>query len=228
MAEFDRYASEYTDLVDRSTALSGETSEYFINYKTSYLVRTAGKGPWKILDYGCGVGLLSAALERALPGSEVHGFDVSGESIRKAASSVAGRGVFTDNPDHLHADYSLIVVSNVLHHIEPGARRQTLQQLSGRLAKGGRILVFEHNPVNPLTRLVVSRCPFDKGVVLLTPREVSRYFHDAGLRKIRRDYIVFFPKALAFLRFTELFLAWCPAGAQFALLGRKEPGPAEE
>ena len=43
----------------------------------------------------------------------------------------------------------------------------------------------------------------------------------ANLTRIRRDYIVFMPHALASLRFLEPSLAWLPLGAQYVVLGEK-------
>jgi SAM-dependent methyltransferase len=222
MAEFDRFADNYAGLVDESTALSGETSEYFVRYKVNYLTTVLGRGARNILDYGCGVGTLSAALSEELPESTIDGFDVSTSSLAKVDRKLAARGVFTSDFDDLRPHYDLIVVSNVLHHIERRDRQDVVTRLSARLAEGARILIFEHNPLNPLTRLVVSRCPFDEGVKLLSPAEITRYFRDARLRRVRRDYIVFFPRSLARLRPIEHRFRWCAAGAQFAMLGQKD------
>jgi hypothetical protein len=81
--------------------------------------------------------------------------------------------------------------------------------------------VFEHNPANPITRRVVEQCPFDEDAVLLYPAEVKRYLTHVNLRLLRHDYIVFMPRALAWLRPLEPALAWLPAGAQYAVLAGK-------
>jgi 2-polyprenyl-3-methyl-5-hydroxy-6-metoxy-1,4-benzoquinol methylase len=218
MEEFDKFASDYGAQLDRSVGLAGESSAYFVEYKVAYVGRILGSlTPAKILDFGCGVGSLSDALATQRPQDQIHGFDVSAESLNHVAPDLKNRGLFTSDLGELHRDYDLIVVSSVLHHITPERRQATINDLAARLSCGGRILVIEHNPLNPLTRWVVSHCPFDEDAILLWPREVKRYFSNAGLRTLRREYIVFFPRALARLRRFEPQLAWCPAGAQYAL-----------
>jgi hypothetical protein len=83
------------------------------------------------------------------------------------------------------------------------------------------LVIFEHNPANPVTRWVVERCPFDHDAILLPPSETCDYARAAGLRVLRRDYIVFMPRPLAWLRPMEPWLAWLPAGAQYAMSARK-------
>ena len=59
MAEFDRFAREYKDLLDRSTAFSGESSEYFCQYKANYVTRTVG-----YVRYSRKFSITAVALER--------------------------------------------------------------------------------------------------------------------------------------------------------------------
>ena len=216
VAEFDQFASNYKSVLDRSVALGGESSEYFIEYKAAYIDQLLGAAPRKILDFGCGVGALSAALAQRRARDVIHGYDVSTDSLDQIEPALRAHGVFTSCLDDLHRDYSLIVLSNVMHHIPPEQRRATIDDLAARLALGGRLLVIEHNPLNPLTRWVVAHCEFDDDAVLLWPGEVRDYFSAAHLREPRRDYMLFFPRALSSLRGLEKSLRWLPLGAQYA------------
>lgn len=221
VAEFDQFASNYKAVLDRCVALGGESSEYFTEYKASYIDRLLGSAPEKILDFGCGVGALSAALAQRRLRDVVHGYDVSAASLDQVAPILRERGLFTDRLDVLHRDYGLIVLSNVMHHIPVHARRDTIMDLAARLRADGRLLVIEHNPLNPLTRWIVAHCEFDDDAVLLWPREVKRYFAAANLIQPRRDYMLFFPKVLSALRGCEASLRWCPFGAQYAFSARR-------
>jgi 2-polyprenyl-3-methyl-5-hydroxy-6-metoxy-1,4-benzoquinol methylase len=221
MAEFDQFANEYKRILDQSTAIAGESSEYFTDYKAAFVERLLADRSARILDFGCGIGTLSSAFARRLPEARIHGYDVSEDSLAQIDPELRRRGLFTSDLAALESGYSLIVISNVMHHIPVAERQGTINRLAGCLAPSGEILVFEHNPINPVTRLVVSRCVFDENAVLLPPREVKRYFRAAGLVFVSNDYIVFFPKPLAALRPLEPMMGWCPAGAQYALRGAK-------
>jgi hypothetical protein len=50
-------------------------------------------------------------------------------------------------------------------------------------------------------------------------REAATYFGEAGLRVTRRDYIVFMPRLLKWLRPLEPCLAGVPLGAQYVVIG---------
>jgi len=222
MEQFDQFSKDYKDILDQHVSASGESSEYFTEYKARYIAKLVPTGaPVKLLDFGCGVGLLSSFLKKYLPKCTLHGYDVSSASIDIVDRNLLAQGLFTTDIFKLANDYDLIVASNVLHHIDPRNRQDTILELRDRLAPGGKIVIFEHNPTNPLTRKVVDRCPFDEGVVLLPPEETITYISKAKLGVKRRDYIVFFPRPLALFRPLEPLISWCPLGAQYALVGEK-------
>ena len=61
---------------------------------------------------------------------------------------------------------------------------------------GGLIVLFEHNPWNPLTRRAVRGCEFDRDAELLSRREASRLLSEAGVEDRRGRYILFFTAEL--------------------------------
>jgi len=218
LAQFDNYASDYQLLVTENVRVTGEPSEYFGSYKAAYVARRIAppKGS-KILDYGCGIGTLSKYLKEALPGAQIDGFDVSRESVERIDMNLLNQGTFTDSLDQLGHSYDLVVLSNVLHHVRPTDRGNLISDSVSRLAIGGKLVIFEHNPMNPLTRWAVSQCPFDGDAILL-PSSESRGFFGGRMRLMWRDYIVFFPRWLKWFRPFEPALRWCPLGAQYAVV----------
>jgi SAM-dependent methyltransferase len=218
-AKFDQYAQTYDALHNESITASGESLEYFSAYKRACLERLGAPLKEPLLDYGCGIGNVTGALAETF--EQVHGFDPSRESLRVARENVP-RAVFHEDfaevPD---AHYASAVVSCVLHHVPHAEHAALLGRLREKLKPGGRVFVFEHNPLNPLTRRVVAACPFDDDAVLLYPWYAKRLLKDAGFRDVRLEYIVFFPRALAFMRPLEPRLGWLPAGAQMLVVGER-------
>lgn len=207
-SKFDAYAKSYQELLRTNLAASGEDPDYFARYKLGKLKELGVRGP--ILDYGCGVGGLTQHL--AVEFDEVHGFDPSSESLRVAETRAPRATFSTDPPPRGH--FRTAVLAGVLHHIAPAERAGVLRGVQGALAPGGRLVIFEHNPLNPLTRRAVRECPFDDDAVLLWPWELKPLVEAAGFVAARLDYIVFFPRALSPLRPLERRLAWLWLGAQ--------------
>ena len=85
---------------------------------------------------------------------------------------------------------------------------------------GGLVVLFEHNPFNPLTRRAVHGCEFDRDAKLLSRRRASSLLADTGLRP-RGRYIEFFPRESRLLRGIEGRLGWLPLGAQYAVFAQR-------
>lgn len=219
--KFDQYATSYEDLHRSSIAASGEDPAYFHDYKIGCL-RRAGllRGP--LLDYGCGTGNLTERFDRLRAEiGEVHGYDPSPESLHEAEER-APSAVFHRDPSAIPREhFATAVLSGVLHHVLPSDRVDVLRTVRRSLASGGRVVVFEHNPLNPVTRRAVAACPFDDDAILLWPWEARDLLRAAGFEDVKLDYIVFFPKPLAFLRGLEPRLRRVALGAQQMLVARR-------
>lgn len=217
-AQFDRYAKDYRDMHAGSVAASGEEPEYFHRYKAEWLQArfgAAAAGP--VLDFGAGIGNLTRELTPLF--GEVHGYDPSSESLDMARERAPGATFFSDRA-RLPADtYAIAILANVLHHVPLPERPELVQFVASRLKPGGVLVLWEHNPLNPLTRKAVRDCPFDEDAILLWPGELRRLLRSANTRQLRRDWVVFFPAALSKLRFLERSLRLCPLGAQCVMSG---------
>ncbi len=153
--------------------------------------------------------------------SEVHGFDPSSESLKVARERVPNarfHGAIEDVPREYFAS---AVLSGVLHHVPRRERLGLLERVRGLLRPGGRLFIFEHNPLNPVTRHTVATCPFDDDADLLWPWQAHKLVANAGFRDVTLDYIVFFPRPLAALRPLEPRLGWLPLGAQQLIVGTR-------
>jgi SAM-dependent methyltransferase len=224
---FDRFAREYRDLHRQSVRMSGEDPDYFAAYKiacmTERLGTDAARRPLDILDFGCGVGESIPYLQASFPGARVHGADVSGESLALASSAHPDASFARIEqmrlplPDH---SIDVALAACVYHHIAPEERGHWTRELRRVLRPNGHCFIFEHNPLNPLTQRVVRDCPFDDDAILLPRRETLDLLAENGFTDRKAGYIVFFPKALAFLRPLERLMSKLPLGAQYFVQAR--------
>jgi 2-polyprenyl-3-methyl-5-hydroxy-6-metoxy-1,4-benzoquinol methylase len=222
MGNFDHFADTYQQVHTENVRVTVESSEYFALYKARYIARQVGSQfSGRILDYGCGVGMLSNYMKQALPHATVDGYDISDASLARVNPEIQLQGTFTSDWNRVGRNYNLIVVMNVMHHVPPPERQGVIARLQNCLGPQGILIIVEHNPFNPLTRWAVANCAFDDDAILLPTTEAAEYVLHSGLEIVRRDYIVFFPRLLAWLRPLEPYLSWCPAGAQYALMARR-------
>jgi SAM-dependent methyltransferase len=218
-AKFDAYAAEYERLHAENVSLSGEETDYFARYKVECLARAGVTSRDRILDFGCGIGNTTVQLVERF--SDVHGYEPSKLSAERTRQRARGVTVYDESSAVPEQAFSVAVLSCVLHHVPPAERRGVMQQVMNALEPGGRLFVFEHNPWNPLTRRAVATCPFDDDAILLWPGEQRRLLRESGFVDVSLDYIVFFPRALSFLRSLEPRLRWLAAGAQTMTQGVK-------
>lgn len=235
-AEFDRYAEQYESLLARSIALSGEEPEYFAEYKIRDLAREVARSEarrradrageaLRICDFGSGIGGSVPFVRKHLPGADLTCLDVSERSLAIAerrfpslARYVRLDGSSLPFPAD-HFDYSFAAC--VFHHVERAERGALMKELLRTLRPGGSLLVFEHNPWNPLTVRAVRDCPFDENAELIAAPAMKRLLAEAGFASIEIRYRVFFPHALRFLRGLERAMRWIPIGAQYCAIGRR-------
>ena len=224
MAEFDQFGQNYESILNSDIEFSGENAEYFANYKAECVHDFLGsdfKG--RILDYGCGIGMVAGCLKKHFDREKVSvfGFDVSEESVKAAREKVRDVHFSSDLEKIGQEPFDVIIVANVLHHVKPEERNDFFKQVRSYLSKNGLIFVFEHNPYNPVTRYVVSKSGFDKDASLLNAGEALRLMRENGMDIVEKKYIVFFPGFLKKLRGLESKLGFLPMGAQYMCVGGK-------
>jgi SAM-dependent methyltransferase len=119
-------------------------------------------------------------------------------------------------------EYDFIFSACVFHHIAPALREPILQRLWQSLKPEGLVVVWEHNPWNPITRKVVKDCIFDKDALLLSIVEMIRLQgRTIPNSKIGYRFVTFFPAALHKLQPLEAALGWLPLGAQWVFWAKK-------
>jgi SAM-dependent methyltransferase len=214
--DFDKFTDNYNQLLNDKTRFFSADDEYFARYKVD-IIRLLVKPPVRrVLEYGCGIGRNIPFLLEAFAGAFVVGSDISHASLEIARRDNAGvEFIEEDGSVELSGRFDVIFVAGVFHHVPVDKRVDVARSLSARLAPGGVIFVFEHNPFNPLTRRIVGNCPYDEDAVLLRPSELRRVLCMAGLRVERKSYCLFVPPRLSMLKWLEKWLGWLPLGGQY-------------
>lgn len=219
--EFDEFAKTFADVAGQNTRFFDADYHYFGRYRSNIVKKFAGSRVENILDFGCGVGLGIGPLREMFPNSRIVGCDPSQESLALARTREPECEFLESNAISPLPQFDIITAVCVFHHIVPVDRASTLRYCYERLKPGGRLFVFEHNPFNPVTRHLVSRCPVDRDAILLTPNETATRLKQAGFDLTATEYCLFFPKALAFLRPIEKSLGWLPLGGQYFAVGTR-------
>ena len=229
-AEFDRFADEYRATHAQNIRASGENPEYFAAYKIADVAQVWGQlnpasvAP-SILDFGGGTGNSIPFFRKHFPDAELTCLDVSQKSLAIAQERFPDQAQYQtfDGQTIPFPDQSLDIAfaACVFHHIPAEHHHQLLRELWRVLKVGGCLFIFEHNPWNPLTVQAVNTCPFDENAVLLSGPVCRDRLRRAGFSRTDLRYRIFFPKALAKLRWLEPYLTWLPLGAQYYALGHK-------
>lgn len=214
--DFDDYAEEYNRLLQERTSFFSGNDAYFARYKTDLMRSCLSRPVKKVLEYGCGIGRNIPFLREAFPQAVVIGTDISRASLEIARRDQPDVEFFEeDNPVLDVRSFDLIFVAGVFHHIPVAERRKVSRLLFQRLELAGDLFVFEHNPYNPVTRRIVSTCPYDDDAVLLTPQELIRYLEAEGFKQPHTQFCLFIPPSLSWLVWIERRLGWLPLGGQY-------------
>jgi 2-polyprenyl-3-methyl-5-hydroxy-6-metoxy-1,4-benzoquinol methylase len=216
--EFDQYAGCFEEGMRQCIPAMFAEGQYFAEYKIRHIARRlAGQEVTRFLDFGCGIGQSLCLASAEFPNAEIWGYDLSTQCIELARQRAAMAKLTNDLDDLPSGGFDVIFAANVFHHIPRSDRLTAMGRCKSLLRASGRIFLFEHNPVNPVTRRIFERCPFDKGAAMLRQREAIALAEASGLSVVRSDYTLFFPRQLSFLRPLERMLAWLPLGAQYCV-----------
>lgn len=238
--EFDSYAHGYAPGMDsRIKKWVGASFESFIRVKVKWLLHdlehrpigsSTSSGSLKLLDFGCGTGELLQGLRNYQFQGELEGCDISNSMLEEAKTRF-GSGplplLHLVTPGELpfpENSYDVVVASSVFHHVSPSARAGIFAELLRVLKPSGRLVVFEHNPFNPLTVWLVRRTDIDRDAELVRPSHLSQSIESVGFSRVRTQYTMFFPPRFQALDGADRLFAWLPLGGQYAVTAEKAMG----
>lgn len=226
-AEFDLLADEYRVLHKENVAITGESPEYFSEYKIAdlaELLNRLGLPTTKILDFGSGIGNSLPYFRKYFSGSEINCAEVSARSIEIAQSRFPGQENYVRIDKSIplpEASQDVVFSACVFHHIPHEEHLYWLDELLRVTKPGGVLVIYEHNPLNPLTVRAVNTCPLDVNARLIRGRTMRQRALDGGWEDAKVAYKLFFPSFLAALRSMEHHLEWLSLGAQYRMMARR-------
>lgn len=224
-ADFDAYADNYDEALSMGLSITGEPKEYYAAERVWWVAKRLAKATWPVrtvIDFGCGTGSGVPFLFDGLDAKLVHGVDVSAASLEIARTMNKRDGTtFALIEEPIGPTFDLAFCNGVFHHIRLAERLAAARYVHDALVPGGMFALWENNPWNPGTRYIMSRVPFDRDAITMTPPETRKLLRDAGFEIVRTDFVFVFPHLLRVLRPLERLLAPLPLGGQYLVLARK-------
>ena len=215
--DFSNHSREYERVL-------GKSHKYFIQIKCKEflkILRKFGYNPKRVLDLGCGTG----EAEEILCGyfDEIIGIDSSegmiDEAKRKSIPNCEFKQADVRELPFPDKYFDLVFSFCLFHHL-PVNQWQVAMEEAVRVGKQSAILlIFEHNPKNPITQHVVSRSPIDEGVTLLSLSQMEELFEKSNIQIFAKGFMIFFPRLLSFLYSLESLLHRIPYGGQYYVGG---------
>jgi len=230
--EFDGYAENYDDALNKSIGFSGHDSSFFDERKIKEIYeylkpQGIAEKPFRFLNFGCGIGKSEKYIVRYFPAAAIYSVDTSQASIAIARANNRERdnitfSTFDGYSLPFETEFDVVLAANVLHHIPLSEHVAVLKHIFLKMSVSGHLFLFEHNPFNPLTLKVVKSCAFDKNATLLNPFYSDSLLRASGFLRRSIRFIHFFPKQLAFLMPLERLLRKVPLGAQYYFIACKQ------
>jgi ubiquinone/menaquinone biosynthesis C-methylase UbiE len=152
------YRHRFTDFTDALIpvynwgfeVLAGREHEAF---REHVLKLAALEGDERLLDAGCGTGMMALRIAARYPGCTVHGIDISPKMIAAARRDAEKQGLvidfrvgsITDLP-YPDATFDVVTTNIMYHHLDLGEKRQAVVEIARVLKPSGRYVSSEFGP----------------------------------------------------------------------------------
>ncbi len=197
--EFDGYDGSYSEAVNKSLGIPGLKVDFFTRVKAAYLEQLVSSelgqlSAQSVLDIGCGVGNFHSILQDKF--QQLSGVDVSEKclGVAKAKHPIVNYELYDGSRLPYDDDqFDVVFTVCVMHHVPSSNWPAFAAEMRRVLRPGGLAVVFEHNPLNPLTMRAVNRCPFDADAELLPSKRTVGLFQNTGFAEVKRRFILTVP-----------------------------------
>ena len=174
---FDEVATKYDEV------FASHITAHYLRKRVRLIGLLLGGGMG--LDVGCGTGRLMAALK---PYGRVMGVDLSKGMLhvaRRQRNCVAGRAQSQQLP-FAEASFDVVFSVALMHHLaKPELVRDTVREMVRVTRRGGRIVIWDHNPRNPYWPAIMRKAPQDSGEERLIPAgEFAETLRACGVSRI--------------------------------------------
>lgn len=161
-SHFDLIAGEY------ETSLPFHIMDHYLQKRVIFIKNILPSG--LVLDVGCGTGAIIQSL--AKEGYVIFGIDSSQGMLKRLNDKRPGFQVRA-NAVQLpfpSAKFDLVLNIATLHHLaEPDIVKRAIHEMLRVIRRGGHLLIWDHNRLNPYWKLLMPRVPQDFGDERLIP-----------------------------------------------------------
>lgn len=225
--DFNKFSETYKNELEKSIKFSGQSAEFYTEIKAQHILRLTNKFKGKlnelnVLDFGCGIGHTDNFLAHKF--GCLTGVDIANDAVEKAIKlnpSVIYKTYDGSKLPFKDNTFDIVFTICVVHHLSVKQRDHFIYEIKRVLKTDGLMMIFEHNPLNILTRYAVSNCSFDRDAVLINKSELKALLLRNELVVTDESYIIFFPFKGMFFRSIEIGLNRLPLGAQYYVVAKK-------
>ena len=233
MSQFNEYASTYETAVADALGVFAKCHGWALQRKADVIGEYLRQGPMssgavpRVLDIGCGIVLVHHRLR--VP-CEIHGIDVSENSIAVAREAQARKDVAEKEPRRAASHYltydgrtipfaddsfDLVFASCMFHHVPIPEHPALAREMVRVTRRRGTTLIFEHNPWNPATQFIFRNTALDADARMINHVRAENLLRNGSGRTARSRSILLTPFQGSVFRVLEKTFARLPVGAQY-------------